>query len=41
MSVESISIKHPDQIPIIRDVIHDAWLDVSNIEFDLILPSYP
>ena len=34
MSVKSISIKDPDQIPIIRDVIHDAWFDVSNIEFD-------
>ena len=34
MSVKSISINHPDQIPLIRDVIHDAWFDVSNIEFD-------
>lgn len=34
MSVKSISIKHPNQIPLIRDVIHDAWFDVSNIEFD-------
>ncbi len=34
MSTKSISIKHPNQIPIIRDVIHDAWFDVSNIEFD-------
>ena len=34
MSVKSISIKDPDQIPLIRDVIHDAWFDVSNIEFN-------
>jgi len=34
MSVKNISINHPNQIPIIRDVIHDAWFDVSNIEFD-------
>jgi hypothetical protein len=34
MSVKSISIKHPNQIPLICDVIHDAWFDVSNIEFD-------
>ena len=34
MSVKSISIKHPNQIPIIDGVIHDAWFDVSNIEFD-------
>jgi hypothetical protein len=34
MSVTSISIKHPNQIPVITDVIHDAWFDVSNIEFD-------
>ena len=34
MSVKNISIKHPNQIPIIDDVIHDAWFDVSNIEFD-------
>jgi hypothetical protein len=34
LSVKSISIKHPDQIPLIEDVIHDAWFDVSNIEFD-------
>ena len=34
MSVKSISINHPNQIPVITDVIHDAWFDVSNIEFD-------
>ena len=34
MSVKNISIKHPNQIPIIDDVIHDAWFDVSNIAFD-------
>jgi hypothetical protein len=34
MSVKTISIKQPNQIPIIRDLIHDAWFDVSNIEFD-------
>ena len=34
MSVKSISISHPNQLPIIRDVIHDAWFDVSNIEFN-------
>ena len=34
MSVKNISIKHPNQIPIIDGVIHDAWFDVSNIEFD-------
>ena|SRR5215217_394973 len=34
MSVKSISIKDPEQIPLICDVIHDAWFDVSNIEFD-------
>jgi hypothetical protein len=34
VSVKSISIQHPDQIHIIDDVIHDAWFDVSNIEFD-------
>lgn len=34
MSVKSISINHPNQIPIIDGVIHDEWFDVSNIEFD-------
>ena len=34
MNVKNISIKDPNQIPIICDVIHDAWFDVSNIEFD-------
>ena len=34
MSVKSISIKDPNQIPAIRDAIHDSWFDVSNIEFD-------
>ena len=34
MSVKSTSIKDPNQIPIICDLIHDAWFDVDNIEFD-------
>ena len=34
MCVTSISIKDPNQIPSIDDVIHDSWFDVSNIEFD-------
>jgi hypothetical protein len=34
MSVKSISINDRIQIPIIDDVIHDAWFDVSNIKFD-------
>ena len=34
MSVKSISIKDPNQIPSICDLIHDSWFEVSNIEFD-------
>ena len=34
MRVKSISIEDPNQIPTICDVIHDSWIDVSNIEFD-------
>ena len=34
MSVKNISINDPNQIPIICDVIHDSWFDVSNIKFD-------
>ena len=34
MNVKTTSINDPNQIPLIRDVIHDAWFDVSNIEFD-------
>ena len=34
MSVKSISIKDPNQIPSICDLIHDSWFEVSDIEFD-------
>lgn len=34
MSVKSISINDPKQLPRIDDLIHDFWFDVSNIKFD-------
>ena len=34
MSVKSMLVKDPNRIPSIDDVIHDAWFDVSDIEFD-------
>ena len=34
MNVKSISIKDPNQMPSICDVIHDSWFEVSDIEFD-------
>ncbi len=32
--MKTISIKDPNQIPSIDDLIHDFWFDVSNIEFE-------